>query len=140
LSGVLVDTNVLLDVVTHDPRWSRWSKQQLEICAGRGVLYVNAIVYAELSIGFQRVEELDAVIAVTAARLIDIPPAALFLAGKTFQAYRRAGGTKSGVLPDFFLGAHAAVSGMSLLTRDTSRYAYYFPKVPLIAPPSNPAR
>ncbi len=140
MSGILVDTNVLLDIVTNDPRWSEWSRRQLEIWAGRGALCVNAIVYAELSIGFRRIEELEAVLAVTAVRLIDIPPAALFLAGKAFQAYRRAGGTKSGVLPDFFLGAHAAVVGMPLLTRDTSRYASYFPKVPLIAPAPSPDR
>lgn len=134
MNGILVDTNVLLDLVTNDRRWSEWSRQQLDIWAGRGALYVNAIVYAELSIGFRRIDELEELLAATGLRLVDIPRAALFLAGKTFQAYRRAGGTKSGVLPDFFVGAHAAVGGMPLLTRDTARYTSYYPKVPLIAP------
>jgi predicted nucleic acid-binding protein len=131
---ILVDTNVLLDLVTNDPRWAGWSQEQLDFAAARDEVAINDIVYAELSIGYSKIEELDELI--RGARLISapIPRAALFLAGRAFRRYRSAGGTKSGVLPDFFLGAHAVVSQSALITRDAGRYRTYFPAITLIAP------
>jgi len=130
----LVDTNVLLDLVTDDPVWADWSVRQLEAAALRGTLTINSVVYAELSVRFERIEEVDAVLEQAGITLEEIPRAALFLAGKVFQRYRMAGGSRAGVLPDFFIGAHAAVSGLPLLTRDMKRYRSYFPSVTLIAP------
>ncbi len=131
---VLVDTNVLLDVVEDHPQWADWSQQQLEAAALNHQLVINAVVYAELSIGFRRVEEVEAVLTETQILLEEIPREALFLAGKVFQRYKARGGTRTGVLPDFFIGAHAAVLGIPLLTRDARQYADYFPKLELIAP------
>lgn len=131
---VLVDTNVLLDVVTNDPQWAAWSQHQLEAAALQDRLAINAVVYAELSIGFRRIEEVEAVLAKTQIGIEEIPRAALFLAGKAFQRYKARGGTRTGVLPDFFIGAHATVLGVALLTRDARRYADYFPKLELRAP------
>ncbi len=131
---ILVDTNVLLDLGTNDPVWAHWSQMQLDAAALRDELAINAVVYAELSIGFRRIEELDAMLATTGLRLDPIPNAALFLAGKAFQRYRRSGGTRTGVLPDFFIGAHAAVTKAPLITRDAGRYRAYFPTVKLLAP------
>jgi len=130
----LVDTNVLFDVVTNDPIWADWSLRQLEIRALRGRLVVNPVVYAELSVGYQSIEEVDAVLDAAGIDLVEIPRAASFLAGKAFQTYRARGGTKTGVLPDFFIGAHAVIEDISLLTRDTGRYRSYFPKIRLITP------
>lgn len=134
MSAVLVDSNVLLDVVTDDAAWADWSQRQLEACALRGSLVVNAVVYAELSIGFARIEELEAALSETGVAVAEIPRPALFLAGKAFRAYRRKGGARTGVLPDFFIGAHAAVAGWPLLSRDAGRYRSYFPTLELIAP------
>ena len=131
---VLVDTNVLLDVVENDPVWADWSQNRLETCSLQDRLFINPIIYAELSIGFERIEEIDGVLDETGIRIEEIPRAALFLAGKAFQNYKRRGGTRSNVLPDFFIGAHAAVAQMPLLTRDRGRYATYYPTVDLIAP------
>lgn len=131
---VLVDTNVLLDVVEDHPQWADWSQQQLEAAALNHQLVINAVVYAELSIGFRRIEEVEAVLGETQILLEEIPREALFLAGKVFQRYKARGGTRTGVLPDFFIGAHAAVLGIPLLTRDARQYADYFPKLELIAP------
>ena len=131
---VLVDTNVLLDVVTNHPEWADWSQHQLEAAALKGPLVINAVVYAELSIGFKRIEEVESVLTRTQIVVRDIPREALFLAGKAFQRYKVRGGTRTGVLPDFFIGAHAAVHGITLLTRDAHRYADYFPKLELLAP------
>ncbi len=131
---ILVDTNVLLDLVTNDPRWAGWSQEQLDFAAARDEVAINDIVYAELSIGYSRIEELDDLIRGTRLISAPIPRAALFLAGKAFRRYRSAGGTKTGVLPDFFLGAHAVVSQSALITRDTGRYRTYFPAITLIAP------
>ena len=131
---ILVDTNVLLDLVTNDPRWAGWSQEQLDFAAARDEVAINDIVYAELSIGYSRIEELDDLIRGTRLISAPIPRAALFLAGKAFRRYRSGGGTKSGVLPDFFLGAHAVVSQSALITRDTGRYRTYFPAITLIAP------
>jgi predicted nucleic acid-binding protein len=131
---LLVDTNVLLDVVTNDPIWADWSQRQLEKLAFETRLAVNPVVYAELSIGFQRIAEVDAVLDQTGVGVEEIPRPALFLAGKAFQDYRARGGTKTGVLPDFFIGAHVVVAGLALLTRDAGRYRTYFPTIRLITP------
>jgi predicted nucleic acid-binding protein len=131
---VFVDTNVLLDLLTDDPVWAKWSIQQLDMAAAKGGLVVNGVVYAELSVRFERIELLDAVLGEAGIVLMDIPRPALFLAGKVFQRYRAAGGKRHGVLPDFFIGAHAAVAGLPLLTRDVQRYRAYFPSLSLIAP------
>jgi len=131
---ILVDTNVLLDLVTNDPRRAGWSQEQLDFAAARDEVAINDIVYADLSTGYSRIEELDQLIRGTKLISAPIPRAALFLAGKAFRRYRSAGGTKTGVLPDFFLGAHAVVSQSALITRDTGRYRTYFPAITLIAP------
>ena len=133
---VLVDTNVLLDLVTDDPKWSEWSLARLEEAALAGPVLINDIVYAETSIRYARMEDLDAMLAEAMIEIMPTPRSALFLAGKAFRQYRAAGGTRTGVLPDFFIGAHAAVEGLPLLTRDAGRYRTYFPKIALIAPPS----
>jgi predicted nucleic acid-binding protein len=130
----LVDTNVLLDLVTDDPDWSAWSLARLEEVALAGPILINDVIYAETSIRYSRIEDLDAMLAEAKIELAPIPRSALFLAGKVFQQYRRAGGIRSGVLPDFFIGAHAAVEGWPLLTRDTGRYRGYFPTLTLIDP------
>ena len=131
---LLVDSNVILDVLEDDPQWAGWSQAQLEAAAINDVPIINPIIYAELSLAFERIEELEVMLARTELRVEDIPREALFLAGRAFLQYRRRGGTKTGVLPDFFIGAHAAVAGFPLLTRDTSRYSTYFPGLKLIAP------
>ena len=136
---ILVDTNVLLDVVQDDPAWADWSQHQLDAASLRGPLCINAVIYDELSIAFARIEELEAMLDDGAFRVEPIPREALFLAGKVFLKYRkRRGAAKASVLPDFFVGAHAAVASMALLTRDTRRYRSYFPSVPLIGPATDP--
>lgn len=129
-----MDTNVILDVVEDDAKWAQWSLARLETAALNQALLINAVIYAELSIAFRRIEELEAMLARGGFRIEAIPREALFLAGKVFLQYRRRGGAKSGVLPDFFIGAHAAVARIPLLTRDAARYRSYFPTVELIAP------
>jgi predicted nucleic acid-binding protein len=131
---VLVDTNVLVDVLENDPEWAHWSIGQLRAQSKIHRLTINPIIYAELSLTFSTVEALDQTIDELGLAVIEIPRPALFLAGKAFVRYRRQGGTTSNVLGDFFIGAHAAVSGHPVLTRDTQRYAAYFPSVKLIAP------
>ena len=130
----LVDTNVLLDVVTDDPAFADWSIEQLEAAALRGPLLINDVVYAELAVRYERIERLDAFLADAGIEIAMMPRPALFLAGKVFQKYRKAGGSRTGVLPDFFIGAHAAVARLDLLTRDTARYRTHFPTVTLIMP------
>lgn len=130
----LVDTNVLLDVVTNDTNWADWSIAQLEAAGLAGPLLINGVIYAELAVRYERIEMLDAFVEEAGLELASIPPPALFLAGKVFTQYRRAGGSRSGVLPDFFIGAQAAVQDLPLLTRDVGRYRTYFPKVRLITP------
>jgi predicted nucleic acid-binding protein len=130
----LVDTNVLLDVITADPVWSGWSRAELRAAAARGDLLINLIVYAELSVRFISIAEVDLQVQQFGLLMQDIPVAALFLAGKVAERYRRSGGRRTGVLPDFFLGAHAFVTNQALLTRDVRRYRTYFPEVRLIAP------
>jgi predicted nucleic acid-binding protein len=130
----LVDSNVLIDIATSDPDWSAWSSSQVESLLVRGPVAINPIIYAELSIGFDRVEEIEAAFPSDHFLRLALPWDAAFLAGRTFLAYRRAGGLPRSSLPDFYIGAHAAVAGLSLLTRDASRYATYFPKLALMAP------
>jgi len=134
---ILVDTNVVIDVSSNDPVWADWSQEQLDAAALRDSLAINAIVYAELSAGFRRIGEVDALIARAGIVVAAIPRQALFLAGRAFQRYRRRGGAKTGVLPDFFLGAHAVATNSALITRDTRRYLSYFPGIDLIAPSLN---
>ena len=131
---MMIDTNVILDVVEDDPVWADWSQGQLDQAALAGDLLINPVIYAELSIAYQRIEELEAMLTEGGFRVEAIPREALFLAGKAFLQYRRQQGTKTGVLPDFFIGAHAAVLGIPLLTRDTAKYRRYFPRLVLIAP------
>ena len=131
---VLADSNVLLDVATDDPVWGAWSSDALEAAAEIEIVAINPIIYAEVSIGFAAVEELDRVLPPDAFRRERLPYEAGFLAGKAFLAYRRRGGRRSTPLPDFYIGAHAAVAGYRLLTRDASRYRTYFPGLDLIAP------
>ena len=130
----LVDTNILLDVVTDDPNWSDWSIEQLEAAALRGPLLINDVVYAELAVRYERIERLEAFLSEAGLDMAAMPRSALFLAGKVFQKYRKAGGSRTGVLPDFFIGAHAAVDRLDLLTRDSARYRTYFPTVKLVTP------
>jgi predicted nucleic acid-binding protein len=131
---ILVDTNVLLDVLQDDAQWAEWSQGQLEAAHLTDRLAINAVIYSELSMAFERIEELEAVIAEASLTVEVIPREALFLAGKVFLNYRRRQGSKQGVLPDFYIGAHAAVSDLPILTRDTTRYRSYFPTVRLITP------
>jgi predicted nucleic acid-binding protein len=131
---ILVDTNVLLDVLQDDSEWCDWSQGQLDSASAIDTLAINPVIYSELSIGFARIEELEAVIKEASILFEDIPREALFLAGKVFLRYRRSRGSKRSVLPDFYVGAHAAVMRCSVLTRDAARYRTYFPTVPLIAP------
>lgn len=130
----LVDTNILLDLVTDNRDWADWSQGQLEAAAVRGPVLINDVVYAEFSVGFRRFEEVEAVLSAAQIEMAALPREALFLAGKAFQRYRAGGGQRTGVLPDFFIGAHAAVLQTPLLTRDVRRYRTYFPTVQLIAP------
>jgi predicted nucleic acid-binding protein len=131
---ILVDTNVILDVLEDDPQWADWSQRQLDRAVLNDTLCINAVIYAELSIAYERIEQLEAMLTTAGFRVEAIPREALFLAGKAFVRYRRGRGAKSGVLPDFFIGAHAAVSNYPLLTRDMRRYATYFPTLVLISP------
>jgi len=130
----LIDTNILLDIVTNDPTWADWSIRQLDAAAVKGGLSINDIVFAELSVRFSTIELLEVKLAETGIGHAITPKSALFLAGKVFQRYRAAGGTRTGVLPDFFIGAHAAVMGWTLLSRDAKRYRRYFPTLHLITP------
>jgi predicted nucleic acid-binding protein len=131
---LLVDSNVLVDVLENDPQWADWSIAQLRAQSKIHKLAINPIIYAELSLTFSSAEALDQTLDDLGLTLLEIPRPALFLAGKAFVKYRRQGGTKNNVLGDFFIGAHAAVSSYPLLTRDTRRYATYYPTVVLVAP------
>lgn len=134
MRGTLVDSNVLLDVLTEDESWLRWSLGALADAAETGPLYINPIIYAEVSVRFSRVEDLDEALPAEDYRRVPLPWTAAFLAGKVFLDYRRNRGTSSSTLPDFFIGAHAAVDDLALLTRDAARYRTYFPTVELLAP------
>lgn len=130
----LVDSNVLLDVATEDPQWSGWSERALIDAADDGQLAINPIIYAEVSIGFPTIEELDDALPAETFARVPLPYEAGFLAGKAFLDYRRRGGAKATPLPDFYIGAHAAISGYRLLTRDAARYRTYYPTIAVIAP------
>ncbi|PIT73540.1 type II toxin-antitoxin system VapC family toxin [Limnohabitans sp. JirII-31] len=131
---MLVDTNVLVDVLQNDPDWVDWSIAQLRAQSQIHRLIINPIIYAELSLTFSSVEALDRVLADMVLPVVEVPKPALFLAGKAFVQYRRSGGQKSNVLADFFIGAHAAVARLPMLTRDAQRYQSYFPSVRLVMP------
>ncbi len=133
---MLVDTNVLIDVLEDDPEWANWSIAQLQAQSMVHKLVINPIIYSELSLTFSSIEELDAALEAMELPMLEMPKPALFLASKAFLQYRQRGGTKNNVLGDFFIGAHAAVSRMPVLTRDIKRYATYFPTVQLISPNS----
>ena len=126
---ILVDTNVLLDLATNDATWANWSVRQLDAATTLGAVAVNPVVYSEFSVCFDRIEAVDRFLTAAGIDLVELPRDALFLAGKAFQQYRRRGGHRPGVLPDFFIGAHATVSGMKVLTRDATRVRSYFPAV-----------
>lgn len=134
MKGVLVDSNVILDVFLDDLNWADWSESKLEEYSYSSSLYINSIIYSEISIGFKLIEELENAVDKAGLQLLEIPKEALFLAGKAFLKYKRRKGTKITPLPDFFIGAQAAVLHLDLLTRDVSRYQSYFPTVKLIAP------
>ena len=133
---VLVDTNVLMDVLTEDPTWFDWSAEALAAAADRSVLVLNQLVYAELAVGFPTIEALDEALPADRFRREPLPWDAGFLAGKAFLAYRRRGGDRRSPLPDFYIGAHAAVRDYAVLTRDAARYRTYFPRLRVIAPDS----
>lgn len=134
MSRVLVDSNVLLDVFSEDPTWFDWSAHALASAAEQFVLVVNPFVYAEVSIGFARIEELEEALPADRFAREQLPWEAAFLAGKAFLTYRRRGGERRSPLPDFYIGAHAAVRRMAVLTRDAARYRTYFPSLELISP------
>jgi predicted nucleic acid-binding protein len=132
-AGVLVDSNVLLDLFTDDPAWAAWSEARLAEAFDAGQVVINPLVYAEISVAFERIETLEAALPEQLGRE-DLPCAAAFLAGKCFVDYRRRGGTRRSPLPDFYIGAHAAVTGRALLTRDANRYQTLLPTLALSCP------
>ena len=134
MNGVLIDSCILLDLFTDDPNWANWSQRKLEEYSQINSLYINSIIYTELSMAFQKIEELEEAINMLNLRVLEIPREALFLTGKVFLKYRKNKGTKNSPLPDFFIGAHASVSNFSLITRDVSKFTTYFPKIRLIHP------
>ena len=134
MSETLVDSNVILDVLTEDPQWFEWSAAALEEQAERSLLVINPLIYAEVSIRFKRIEDLDDALSASMFRRDALPSPAGFLAGKAFVKYRRTGGERRSPLPDFYIGAHAAIGGMTLLTREGSRYRTYFPSLQLVSP------
>jgi len=134
MRGILVDSNIILDVFLDDPNWAEWSVSKLEKFSTITKLFINPIVYSEVSTGFKKIEELESVLNRAGFQMLDIPKEALFLAGKAFLKYRKNRGAKKSPLPDFYIGAHAAILEMELITRDESRYRTYFPTVKLISP------
>lgn len=131
---VLVDTCVLVDVLQNDPQWADWSIAQLRAQATLHALAINPVVYAEISLSFSTLEALDEVVVTLGLEVCELPRPALFLAAKAYAQYRRRGGSRQQVLPDFFIGAHAAVQGWPLLTRDARRFRTYFPTLDVVAP------
>jgi hypothetical protein len=132
--GTLVDSNVLLDLLTEDPTWLPWSSDALAAAADTGPLWINPIVFAEVSVRFSRIEDVEEALPHDHFRRANLPWEAAFLAGKAFLRYRRSGGTRTSTMPDFFIGAHAAVAGLTLLTRDQARFRTYLPTVVVITP------
>lgn len=134
ISGILVDSCVILDIMTEDPVWFNWSSETLAEQADHKQLFINPIIYAEVSIGYQKIEELEAALPSNVFTRLPLPWEAAFLAGKAFLKYRKAGGTRALPLPDFLIGAHAMVSSLELLTRDIQRFKTYYPKINIISP------
>ena len=134
MDGTLVDSNVLLDVISEDEEWLDWSAAMLAEAADRGPLYINPLIYAEVAAGFERVEDLDTALPEGYVRRVPLPWESAFLAGQCFVRYRRRGGSRRSPMPDFYIGAHAALAGLTLLTRDAERYRAYFPKLRLVSP------
>ena len=134
MKGVLVDSNIILDVFLNDLKWADWSESKLEEYSVQTSLYINSIIYSDISIGFELIEDLESAITKAGFQLLEIPKEALFLAGKAYIKYKRRKGVKRTPLPDFFIGAQAAVLNLELLTRDVSRYQSYFPTLKLIMP------
>ncbi len=134
MNSVLVDSNIILDILLNDTKWATWSESTLHRYSASYELSINPIIYTEISIGFERIEELESVIKRGGFKILQIPKEALFLAGKAFVTYKKRKGSKSSPLPDFFIAAHAAILGIDLITRDIARFRSYFPTVNLIAP------
>jgi predicted nucleic acid-binding protein len=134
MKGLLVDSNVILDIFLDDPKWADWSVAALADASYNSTLYINQIVYTEVSIGFEKIEQLESALHAGGFQMLEIPKEALFLAGKVYLSYKRSKGTKRSPLPDFYIGAQAAVLGMDLITRDEGRYRTYFPTVKIICP------
>jgi len=134
MSAVLVDTNVLFDYLSEDEEWADWSAAMLSEAANRGPIAINSIVFAEISVRFDAIEAVNDALPASYFLRVDLPWEAAFLAAKVFERYKRRGGTRTSALPEFFIGAHAAVAGMTLLTRDARRYRTYFPRLKIIAP------
>jgi hypothetical protein len=134
MRGILVDSNVILDIFLDDPNWAEWSESKLEKFSSTSNLFINPVVYSEVSIGFERIEDLESALIRGGFQMLEIPREALFLAGKAFFEYRKKKGAKKSPLPDFYIGAQAAILKMDLITRDESRYRTYFPTVQLITP------
>ena len=134
MNGILVDSCILLDLLTNDPDWADWAEKILGQYSQTNTLYINSIIYTEVSIGFKRIEEVEDAINQTGIKVLEIPREALFLAGKVFFNYRKSKGTKHLTLPDFYIGAHAIVSTFDLITRDISKFKTYFPNLNLIYP------
>lgn len=134
MNGILIDSCVLLDLFTNDPKWANWSEIILDDYSQTNTLYINTIIYTEISIGFTKIEILDEAISQLGIKVLEIPREALFLTGKTFLKYRRNKGTKNSPLPDFFIGAHAVISKFTLVTRDVAKYNTYFPQINLVSP------
>jgi predicted nucleic acid-binding protein len=138
MTDTLIDTNVILDIAEEDAEWQAWSERQLEHAGEEGELLINPVIYAELAAGFPTREGLDAALDASRLRRENLPWAAAYGAGLAFLSYRRRGGTRSSPLPDFFIGAHAAVRGYTLLTRDRGTYATYFPTLKIVSPETHP--
>lgn len=134
MNRILVDSSVLLDIATRDEQWLEWSEEQLAIAANDGLLVINPLIYAEVSVNYDSIEELDEHLPKEAFQRVALPFEAGFLAGKAFAKYKKRGGTRTSPMPDFYIGAHAAISGFKVLTRDPRKYRQYFPTVELIAP------
>ena len=132
MRGILVDSNIILDVFLDDPNWAEWSESKLEKFSSITKLFINPVIYSEVSVGFKRIEELESALTRSGFHMLEIPKEALFLAGKAFLKYRKSRGTKRSPLPDFYIGAQAAIFDMDLITRDMTRYRTYFPTVRLI--------
>ena len=134
MPGTLVDSSVLLDILVDDAEWRDWSASMLDMAAREGALYITPIIYAEVSVGFDEIEELEDALPLRFCRRVDLPWAAAFVAGKAYLKYRQRGGTRTSPIADFYIGAHAAIAGFTLLTRDARRYREYFPTLRLVAP------